>query len=273
MKLSGVLCLVLAAGMTGAAILGPLVLGVIEFHVSSSARGQLVGGEVASLVLAAPIALAAGVLWLLDRPLGPMLAFAPALYAVYMYTQYVLGPEYQRYPGNNEYAFPLYAGLVLIGWILAARAWPEVKAAQLPPLSNGLRLSIAGVLLLSSALFAAAWLGGTVSLLRGAPPAGYADDPTLFWLVRFMDLTLVIPAAVFTAVAVLRQWTWSTPAAIALVGFEALLVAAVAGMAAMMVVRHDPGASRPLAGATSALTLVLLVSYAAILVRVCRRVS
>ena len=273
MKLSGVLCLVLAAGMTATAILGPLVLGVIEFHVSSSARGQLVGGEIASLALAAPIALGAGVLWLLDRPLGPMLTLAPALYAVYMYTQYVLGPEYQRYRGNNEYAFPLYAGLVLVGWILAARAWHEVSAAHLPPLSNGLRLSIAGALFLSSALFAAAWFGGIVSLLRGTPPAGYADDPTLFWLIRFMDLALVIPAAVVSGFAVLRQSTWSTPAAIALVGFEALLVAAVAGMAAMMVLRHDPGASRSLSVATTALTLVLLAIYAAVLMRVWRPAS
>lgn len=264
---AGIACLLLAAGIVTSAVLGPLIVRAIEFHVSPLARAQLVGGEVASLALAAPIALAAGALWMSGRPLGPMLAFAPALYAVYMYTQYVLGPEYRRYPGNNEYAFPLYAGLVLIGWLIAVRAWQQLPSASLPPLSAGLRRATAIVLLISSVLFAGNWIGGIAAVLRGAPPPGYAEDPTLFWLIRFMDLAFVIPAAVVVAIGLLNATPWSTAAAIAFTGFEALLVAAVAGMAVMMAARRDPGASGVLLGATALLTLALLASFVAALIQ------
>jgi hypothetical protein len=41
------------------ALLGPLALGWIDYHVSSGAADQLRGGDVAGLVLVGPVALAA----------------------------------------------------------------------------------------------------------------------------------------------------------------------------------------------------------------------
>ena len=41
--------------------------------------------------------------------------------ALGMATSAVLSPEYSRYDGNSEPAFPLYLLLVLFGWLLAAR--------------------------------------------------------------------------------------------------------------------------------------------------------
>jgi hypothetical protein len=51
-------------------------------------------------------------------PYAPALTFGPALYAVYSYLQFILGPEYSRYPGNNEAFFPLYLALIILGWCL-----------------------------------------------------------------------------------------------------------------------------------------------------------
>src|SRR5207248_1475860 len=98
-------------------------------------------------LVAAPLAVAAGVLWLRGHRLAPVLALGPALYAVYTCTQAVLGPEYDRYPGNNERAFPLYLTLVILGWAIVVRCWSELAGEPLPALPTGLRVSLAGLLL------------------------------------------------------------------------------------------------------------------------------
>jgi hypothetical protein len=62
-RLTGVGLIGLGAGLAASAILGPLGLGRITFRVSASAESQLLGGEIVSLLAAAPLALAAGLAW------------------------------------------------------------------------------------------------------------------------------------------------------------------------------------------------------------------
>lgn len=101
-QVAGAATILLGAGMMTSAVLGPLVLGVIRFRVSAGMERQLIGGEMATLIFAGPIAIVAGALWMRDVKLAPMLAFGPLGYAVYTYTQFILVPDYARYPGNNE---------------------------------------------------------------------------------------------------------------------------------------------------------------------------
>jgi len=61
--------IVLSDGLAARAVLGPLILKVIRFHISPTVENQVVGGDVASLVIAAPVA--AGVLWMRDHRLAP----------------------------------------------------------------------------------------------------------------------------------------------------------------------------------------------------------
>jgi hypothetical protein len=122
-RMTGVALILLGLGLAVSAILGPLGLGIISFRVSPSAQIQLLGGEFVSLVVAAPVAIPAGVLWLQGHRLAPALAIGPAMYAVYTYVQFILGPDYRSYPGNNESLFPLYVLLTILSWTLATRAW------------------------------------------------------------------------------------------------------------------------------------------------------
>ncbi len=54
-----ILLALLGLGAMATALLGPLALGWIDYHVSSGAADQLRGGDVAGLVLVGPVALAA----------------------------------------------------------------------------------------------------------------------------------------------------------------------------------------------------------------------
>ena len=272
-QFTGFALLALGLGVATNAILGPLVLGVIEFRVSDNAEGQLVGGELISLLLAAPVAVAAGVLWLRGHRLAPPLALGPALYAVYTYVQLIVGPEYERYDGNNEYAFPLYLALIILSWAIAVQAWTALGAAPLPPPPAGLRRALAGLLVVPSLIFALAWAAGVVDVLDGgAVGQAYREDTTLFWLVKLMDLAFVIPAALTAGVGLLRRAPWATRLGYACAGFLTLEVGAVAGMAAVMALRDDPSASAVLLAVSVAIALSL-ATVTALLLRDARQAA
>jgi hypothetical protein len=245
-----------ALGAAANAILGPLALGLIVFRVSPNATTQLLGGEVVSLLVVAPVALVAAVLWWRGDRLAPALAIGPALYGIYTYVQAVVGPEYARYDGNNEAAFPLYLALILLGGAITVRAWPALAALDVD-LPDGLRRALAVAIVFVCLFFALAWFAGIVAVLRGMPPAEYHDDITLFWVVRLMDLGLVIPAGIVTGVALLRRAPWAVRLAVAVIGFLTLEAAAVAAMGTAMLIRGEAGASVPFAAVTAAATLTL----------------
>jgi hypothetical protein len=249
--------ILLGAGLAASAILGPLVLGRIVFRVSPGAENQLIGGEIVSLVLAAPVAVAAGALWLRGSPLAPPLGIGPALYAVYTYLQFILGPDYSRYPGNNEAFFPMYLALITLGWVLIVRTWPALVAMALVQPSTFTRRGLAAVLAILNVLFAVAWSGSIAAVLGGSAGPEYQADPTLFWLVRTMDLAFVIPTALISGFGLLRGRAWATRLAYAVTAFQALEVAAVAAMAAAMTLRGDPAASPPLLAMTAVFALAL----------------
>jgi hypothetical protein len=258
-SLTGYGLLALGAGMAVNAILGPLGADVIQSRVSDNMQNQLIGGEIVSLLLAAPLAILAGMLWLRGHRHAPVLALGPALYAIYTYVQFIAGPDYTRYAGNNEKAFPLYLALIVLGWAIAIAAWGALGRMELPTPPIGLARTLGSLLLVVSVLIGLAWIAGIVDVLNGGTLAQeYRDDPTLFWLIRLMDLGFVIPASVVTAVGLLRRASWSKRLTYAYTGFQTLLTGAVASMAVAMVVRDDPSANPVLLVVTVATTLTLL---------------
>jgi len=258
--------LLLGLGVAAAAVLGPLLLDQIRYRNSAGAIAQLEGGEIVSLVVAAPLALASAALWRRRRLLAAAFGIGPGLYAVYMYTQYVLAGQYDRYAGNVEQFFPLFLALIILGWATVIGSWRILRAAPLPVLPAALRYTLAGWLVALGLLFAAAWAGTIADVLRTGGTPAYRSDPNLFWLVRVMDLGFVIPAGLITAFGLLRRATWSTRVGYGLVGLQTLLSGAVAGMAVMMAARHDPEASRGLMVAS----LVSAAAFAAIFVAMLR---
>lgn len=264
-SITGFGLLILGVGLIVSAVLGPLALGVIVFRVSDNMENQLIGGEIVSLFVAAPVALLAGLLWLRWHPLAPALAIAPALYALYMYVQYILASDYTRYEGNNEYFFPFYLVLIILSWTITARAWVALGAQNLPTPRNSVRLTLAVLLIMLGAIFALAWSTSIATVLTGETVPEYQEHPTLFWLIRLVDLAFIIPIAFVTGVGLLRNAPWAVRIGHAFAGFQTLLVGAVAAMAAVMAARGDPSADPALLVATAALTLALVVVYTLLL--------
>lgn len=241
-RLVGIGSIALGTGIAVSAVLGPLVLEVITFRTSDHLKTQFVGGEIVSLAVVAPAAIAAGVLWLCGHRLAPALALGPALYAVYTYTTVVLGQEYTRYNGNVEQFFPLYAGLVAGGAAIAAFAWSQLGETAVPVPPDGLRRTLAGIFLGLGSFFALAWAQQIRLVVTGHPTAEYQEGPTLFWVIKLLDFGFMIPLLLATGTGLVRQHPVAIKAAYGLATFATCLAGSIAGMAIAMEVKGDPSA-------------------------------
>lgn len=240
--LAGVGSIALGTGIAVSAIIGPLVLNVVKFRTSTNLANQFVGGEVVSLVVVAPLAIASGVLWLRGHRLAAPLTLGPAIYAVYTYTTVIVGQEYARYDGNVEKFFPLYAGLVAGGAAIAAHAWGQLSEMAVPVPSDGLRRTLAGIFLSVGGFFALAWAQQIRLVAIGSPSAEYVEGPTLFWTIKLLDFGFLIPVLIATGVGLARQHPTAIRAACGLATFVTCLAGSIAGMAVVMQGKGDPSA-------------------------------
>lgn len=241
-RVAGFGSIALGTGIAMSVVLGPLVAKVISFRTSPHLENQFVGGEIVSLAVVAPTAIAAGILWLRVHRLAPALALGPALYAVYTYTSVVLGQEYTRYGGNVEKFFPLYAGLVAGGAAIVAVAWSRLGETEVPAPRDGLRRTVAGVFLGLGSFFALAWAQQIRLVVTGHPATEYLEGPTLFWVIKLLDYGFMIPLLLATGIGLIIRHPVAIKAASGLSVFATCLTGSIAGMAIAMEVKGDPSA-------------------------------
>jgi hypothetical protein len=258
-RLLGAGLVALGAAVATVAALGPLTIDVLRYRTSPTSLNQIIGSDAAALNVVVPITVAVGVLAFRGHPAAPVLALAPSIFVVYTYTQLIIGNEYLRLPGNVERFFPLLLAVFVLAGAIALRTWNSVPAGRLPPRSAGADRT-AGVLLLVIAAFVVVGLHlpNYLDAMRDHPRiVQYLSSPTAFWLVKFMDLGIVVPAAITVGIGTLRHRQWARKPVYALLGASTLIGASVAGMAITMVTRHDPDASTTTAIGSVLLTALL----------------
>jgi hypothetical protein len=109
------------------------------------------------------------------------------------------------------------------------------------------RLAAGALLVVAVYLTFGLHLRGLVDAMRDRPSrVEYVSSPTPFWLVKLMDLGIVVPVAVAAAVGVLRGSARARRPVYAIVGAYALLATSVAGMAITMLANGDPDSSPPI---------------------------
>lgn len=231
----------LAGGIAATALLGPLVSGAIRYHVTDDVLNQVMGGDLVSLVLIAPVCVAAGVLAVRGNPAAPVVAIGPAAFAAYTSAQLALGGEFAALPGNSERFFPMFLGVFVLAGALVVAAWRLSDGVAAPALRRTL---IAVLFAVAAFLTLGLHLPTLLDAMSGTPQSiEYVQSPTVFWVVKLMDLGIVVPVAVATAIALMRRAPWAGRAAYAVIAWGAMLGSAVAGMALVMVVNDDPAAS------------------------------
>ena len=239
----------LAVGLAVVAVLGPLALDVIRYRYSETMLNQATGLDAFALVVVAPIAVVAGVLALRQHRSAPLVALAPTGFSVYMLVQYVIGPEYLTIDGNGEQWFLLFVALFVLAGVVLFQAWSLASVSDWSP--RRARLRAATLFALAAFVIGGMYLSnGFVGAMRDFP-AFVADraasseldeHPTAYWLVALLDLAVVTPLTVATAIGVLRGSAWARAAYYGVIGWFALVPGSVASMALVMVVREDPAA-------------------------------
>jgi hypothetical protein len=230
--------------LAAVALLGPFGTGVIDYHVTETLRNQTIGLDAVSLLVVGPLSLLAAFLVVRRDVTGPALALGIGAYTSYMLVQYILGPEYERLPGNNELLFPLYLALFALGWIVALAAWNELEVERLPQQPRRDRVLGRVVLPLLALLAFGRYLPALVDWMSSTPEdKGYLAGPTFSWAIAMLDLGVFLPATVAACVGLVRGTRWAYKALYLVVGWFGLVGPAVAAMAITMYVDDDPNSS------------------------------
>ena len=249
-------------------LLGPLALDVLRYRTSASGLDQIRGTDLTAIALVAPLCVWIGRLAREGHPAAPVLALAPAGYAVYVWTQLLVGSEWGRLPGNVEWFSPLLLGVVGIGLAVVVLATRALRSQV--PLRWSRRLERAtGVLLLAVAGFVVVGihLSSLVDALGSAPVGvGVLETPNAFWVVKAMDLGLIVPASLLIGAGLLKGRSWARTPAAAVLGGYALLGWSVAAMGWSMVRGGAVDASMALAVGSTAVAAAV-TGYAVTLYR------
>lgn len=250
----------LAAALAVNSLLGPLAAGVVTYPLSETLLNQTIGLEAFTLVAVVPLTALAGLLVLRGHAIGPVVAIPPAAYTVYMFAQYVVGPEYQTYP----LVVVLHLGIFVLGGGLLLVAWTRARVRDLPPISPRRTRRYSAGLFLLAAFVTSRYLASAGEILAGGPiPAEFVDDPSMYWSIFLLDLGVVLPLTVAVGVGLLRGTVWARTALYGVVGWFVLVPLSVTAMGIVMVVNGDPNAAvgRVVMFAVAALLFTAFAGY------------
>ncbi|MGQ1838694.1 hypothetical protein ACT4S2_09570 [Kocuria turfanensis] len=231
----------------------------MQYRTSPTTLNQLVGSDAAALVVIAPLAVVAAVLVVRGHPAGPVLGGSIGVYAVYTYAQVVIGQEYLRLPGNVEYWFPLLLAIFVLAEAATVLSWLAIPS-DLPRFSRRVERA-AAVALLGSAAFLSLGLHFPTMLTAWDDPSSmteYVSSPTPFWMVKLMDLGILVPVALIVGIGLLAGADWAGRVVYPLLTAYTCLTISVASMAVVMVLRADPDASLALAAGFLVLALLFV---------------
>jgi hypothetical protein len=226
-------------------VLGPLALGVIDYRFSETLINQGIGLDTVALAAVVPVAVIAALLTARLHRAGPILAFIPSTFTVYMAPQYIVGPDYTGLPGNNERFFLLHLLLFVVAAAAGCVAWRTVVHDEVVPddprsdRGRGLILTTAAVFVLVGR-----YADTLVELVGGDPTSRpYQENPTSYMLIAFLDLAIVVPGLLVAAAALMAHRPWGRTASYVAIGWFSMVPAAVAAMAVVMSIADDPNAS------------------------------
>ncbi|MFW9944657.1 MAG: hypothetical protein ACFFB7_06635 [Candidatus Sifarchaeia archaeon] len=234
------------------AILGPLGLGVMEHRTSQSGIYQTTGQDLANLLLLAPILSIGGVLHLRRRDSSKYFLILTSITLIYTGLSYGIGQEWSNsvYTGNIENYFWLFWAMIVGGLIIGMSSLSMFTEDDAPEFGRrGLRIYVI-LLAIFLLFFAIMWSSEVFEVIAtGDTTSGsYQSSPTVFWVIRYLDLGVSIPIGFISLYLLATRPRQAYPIVLLFFGFFVTLGTAVNTMALVQVLSGDP----EIAGAAAA---------------------
>ncbi|MGV9169171.1 MAG: hypothetical protein ACOC38_04430 [Promethearchaeia archaeon] len=231
------------------AAIGPLGLGIMQHQSSQSVIWQLMGQDLADLLLITPILLIGGIAHLMKKDWAKYFLILPPITLIYTGLTYGIGQEWNNpaYSGNIEQYFGLLIFLVIGGLILGMSSLSMFDRDDAPTFNKRNLKIYAAVMSVLLLMFAMMWLGEIFEVLStgGTESGSYENTPNVFWVIRYFDLGLTIPLGFISLYLLLTRPKAAYPVILLFFGFFVTLGTAVNAMGWVMLLKGDPELQLP----------------------------
>ncbi|MFX0056084.1 MAG: hypothetical protein ACFFAX_16305 [Promethearchaeota archaeon] len=265
----GIVAMVCAGILITIAFLGPLGFGVMEHRTSQSAIYQTMGQDLVGLLLMAPLLFIGGLLHLMQREGSKYFLILTPITLIYTGLSYGIGQEWSNvaYSGNIENYFGLFLMLIIGGLILGTSSlsmFGDEDASEFNRRSLYIYVGLMAIFLL---FFAMMWSSEVFEVLEtGNTSSGsYASTPTVFWVIRYLDLGITIPLGYMALYLLITRPKKAYPIILLFFGFFITMGTAVNAMAIVQVLSGDPEVAGAAAAGLVIFPILGVLSYAGLL--------
>jgi hypothetical protein len=261
----GIIAIACAATLVVIALLGPLGLGVIVYRTSQSAVYQTMGQDLVGMLLIAPLLLVGGLLHIARRDGAKYFLILTPITLIYTGLSYGIGQEWSNtaYMGNVEDFFGLFLMLIIGGLILGASSLSSFSEKDAPTFSTRGLYIYAGLMSIFLLVFAVMWSSDILQVLAtGNDSSGsYVLTPTLFWVIRYLDLGVTIPLGYLALYLLVTRPARAYSVVLLFFGFFITLGTAVNAMAIVQVLSGDPAVAGTAAAGLVVFPVLAILAY------------
>ena len=151
-----------------------------------------------------------------------------------------MGQEYQQFPeGNAEKFFLLYAAITALAGIVVLLGVNALQGSTLNVSSRWMSIT-KWTLGVQAGLFALMWLAQITNVYRNGFSTELGETRLLFWLVKYLDLGFVIPAAFLTIALLHHHQPLAGTLVLAVAGFTTVMLVTIAAMTISSWLQDEP---------------------------------
>jgi hypothetical protein len=245
-----IVAIVAGLAVVAVSLLGPLALGTLDHRTTPSGVYQIIGQDLTDLLLLGPLCIIGGLLFLVDKPAAKYFLILTPVTLIYKGLSYGLGQEYSLYAGNIEQYFVYFLVMVIAGLIIGMKAISLFKEDDAPDFSKRGVYAFVAVMSILLFMFFMMWAGEAAEVLAtGDTSSGsYTNAPTLFWVIRYLDLGLTIPLGFLSLYLLLTRPKSAYAIILLFFGFFITLGTAVNAMGWIQFLSGDPELQLPALG-------------------------
>ena len=227
----GSVAVLVCLAIASVSILGPLALGLIHYRWSAYSTLIVAGQDLVHLFIIAPLCLIGGVLRMMRSPKSKYLLVAVGPYLIYQFALLAVAPEwahpdYASQAATSQNFFWIYAIAVFGGLLFTFDSLSQLLPEPPPALSRRVLAAICLYTVAFAVFLSILWISQIFRVLAsGATIPAYYRAPTVFWWIRILDLSAVVPLVLLSLYAFITRRN-SGGYALLLLGVGSLMSAA-----------------------------------------------